>query len=168
VRLTINTFDSLTPIGQSSGVLCISHPRAFPRHLSLAPLPSPVFQVPVTELTTPFIPSLTHFFLEFLCYSPVNVCPSATSQNCTVSHDRVLCLVGLGLKTKLPRTGYSAPILHPPRLRHGTIFLRLRTCFRSTENTSLHQPRLKTRPLWFHSTLIVGFINGIYHRLLVA
>jgi hypothetical protein len=65
MRLTINTFDSLAPIWQSSGVLCISHPRAFPRHPFTGPAPSPVFQVPATELTAHLYPLRLIFFLSF-------------------------------------------------------------------------------------------------------
>lgn len=144
MRLTINTFDSPAPIWQSSGVLCISHPPAIPRHPFTAPLlhrPCK-FRSPSLLRINPVCDSF--FSLSFWDTERSMFCPWATSQNCTVSPDRVLCLVGLGLKTSCQ--GPVAWLIYSIHLGFGTepffFALASKACFRSTQNTSRHVSRL--------------------------
>ena len=150
MRLTINSFDSLAPIWQSSGVLCISHPHFSSAHslviLSLAPLlhRSSKFRSPNLSYCA-YVPSCDSFFrLSFWGTDQSMVCPREASQNCTVSPDRVLCLVGLGLKPSCQ--GPVVWLLYSIHLGFGT-----EPFFSSQDLLPIHrerpttsQPRLKT------------------------
>jgi len=160
VRLTINTFDSLAPIGQSSGVLCISHPRipssSFHWPRSFTGLPSPGHRAYCVS-----IPSLTHFSSSFWDTDWSMSVHAATSQNCTVSPDRVLCLVRLGLKTS--GQGPAAWLLFSIHLGFGTEPFSSPQCLLPIHTEHISPPTTsQDSPLWFHSTLIVEFINGIH------
>jgi hypothetical protein len=156
MRLIINTFDSLAPIWHSSGVLCISHPRV-PRHIFTGPAPSPVCLVPDTRIITHISPVI-HVPLGFrdtdrtmVDLSKLYSFPRQGSVPC-----------GVRAENQLPRTSGLAPILHPPRLRHGTIF------FASELASDPHRTLLSTNhvdPLWFHTdavSLLLGSIKGTH------